>query len=207
MGWASTTDVSFSYTTVHSALLSDASSGSDALAIAHLPTAPAVNMMLNYTNNSPNGVGSPTPYLDNDGDANNTSIIMTKANAKALGLRLATDPDTDGTIRFSSSYAWDFDPSDGITAGSRDFVGVAVHEIGHALGFFSGVDELDTQSTGTFRDDDYFRSVYPLDLYRRPATRAGSTRRRTASVRSGSATAGSAASGTSQGNERIGYRE
>jgi Matrixin len=169
LGSTSTTDVAFSYTSVRSALISDALTSNDALAIAHLPNAPAFDLMLNYTNNNPNGSGSAVAYLDNDGDANNSTVLMTKANAKALGLRSSTNPDTDGTIRFSSSYAWDFDSSDGVTAGSYDFVGVAAHEIGHALGFFSGVDELDTRSTGTFHDDDYFQYVYPLDLYRRSA--------------------------------------
>lgn len=169
LGFTSTTDLSFSYSTVRSSLLGDISSGHDTLATAHLPSAPAFDLMLNYTSNNPNGSESATAYLDNDGDANNTTIVMTKANAKALGLRAGVTSDTDGIIRFSSSYAWDFDPSDGITAGSRDFVGMATHEIGHALGFFSGVDELDTRSSTTFQNDDFFQYVYPLDLYRRSA--------------------------------------
>lgn len=172
LGVTSTTDVSFSYASVRSALGSDALSATDALAVANLPNVSggtALNMMLNYTNNNPNGVGSPTAYLDSDGDANNTTILMTKANAKALGLLPGTNSAVDGTILFSSSFTFDFDPSDGVTTGAYDFVGIATHEIGHALGFFSGVDELDTRSTGTFHDDDFFQYVYPLDLYRRSA--------------------------------------
>ena len=172
LGATSTVDVSYSYASVRNALSLDALSVSDAQAVASLPTVSggtAVNLMLNYTNNNPNGVGSATAYLDSDGDANNTTILMTKANAKALGLLSGTNAATDGSITFSSSYSFDFDASDGITAGAYDFVGIAVHEIGHALGFFSGVDELDTQSTGVFHDDDYFQYVYPLDLYRRSA--------------------------------------
>jgi hypothetical protein len=40
-------------------------------------------------------------------------------------------------IGFNSDFAFDFDPSDGISANRTDFDAVAVHEIGHALGFDS----------------------------------------------------------------------
>ncbi len=49
-------------------------------------------------------------------------------------------------MSFSNQYVWDFDRSDGITAGAIDFVGVAAHEIGHALGFRSGVDLADANA-------------------------------------------------------------
>ncbi|MBN8722809.1 MAG: NF038122 family metalloprotease [Acidobacteria bacterium] len=43
------------------------------------------------------------------------------------------------SIGFNSAFNYDFDPSDGITRNSTDFEGVAVHEIGHLLGFVSNV--------------------------------------------------------------------
>jgi hypothetical protein len=43
------------------------------------------------------------------------------------------------SIGFNSAFQFDFDPSDGIDPGKTDFDAVAVHEMGHALGFGSNV--------------------------------------------------------------------
>ncbi|MBK7264236.1 MAG: hypothetical protein IPI03_21390 [Rubrivivax sp.] len=48
----------------------------------------------------------------------------------------------DAFVQFNSNYAFDHDRSNGIGSGQFDFVGIAAHEIGHALGFVSGVDVL-----------------------------------------------------------------
>lgn len=72
-------------------------------------------------------------------------ISGTKANLKALGyagLDAAFGP-TDGLINFSTAFPFDFDNSDGITPGAFDFEAVALHEIGHLLGFVSEVDFVD----------------------------------------------------------------
>jgi hypothetical protein len=71
-----------------------------------------------------------------------TDLRMTTANAKAMGLLGATAT-ADATITFSNLFSFDFDQSNGISAGMYDFVGVAIHELGHAMGFTSGVDVLD----------------------------------------------------------------
>jgi hypothetical protein len=89
------------------------------------------------------------------------AISMTFANARALGF---TDPFLsvcntslspnfgggycDGLIEFSSSFSFDFDPSDGISPGAFDLEGVTMHEIGHALGFVSEVDTVDCMLNG-----------------------------------------------------------
>jgi hypothetical protein len=77
-------------------------------------------------------------------------------------------PGADATITFSSRFNFDFNPNDGIPLDQFDFVGVATHEIGHALGFTSGVDSLDINSPpvgGPFPDDAFIR-VNSLDLFR-----------------------------------------
>ncbi|MDY0166305.1 MAG: NF038122 family metalloprotease, partial [Thermoguttaceae bacterium] len=159
-----------SYTDFRTALVADAITPSDTTAVANLQSAPDVDLRINYTSDNPNGSGSPVPYVDSDGSANNTTVNMARANAKALGLLPAGDATADSRIVFSSGFAWDFDRSDGITAGTFDFVGVAAHEIGHALGFISGVDVLDI-NTGTGGapgpfSADAFTFVTPLDMFR-----------------------------------------
>lgn len=168
LGQASSTKQSFTYTNVRNALNSDKTSANDNTAVAALPATSAIDMLINYTDNSPFGSGDPTPYLDNDGDANNTTIRITTADAKALGLRAAADPATDASITFSSLFSWDFDRGDGITPGTYDFVGVAAHEIGHAMGFVSGVDILDFNSPNgsTYYNDNVFTYVSMPDLFR-----------------------------------------
>ncbi len=90
-----------------------------------------------------------------------------KAHLKALGLYGMDDMFglTDGNIFFSSRYARDFDftISDGISRDKTDFLSIAVHEIGHLLGFRSSIDEIDYGET-TFNPT-------ILDLFRFDRTR------------------------------------
>jgi hypothetical protein len=168
LGSTSNSQANYSYAAARDRLVLDATSSDDATATAHLQAGSAFGLLLNRTSNNPNGSGSATPYLDNDADANNMSLRLSNANAKALGLLSGTNAAQDGAITFSTAFTWDFDPTDGITAGAFDFVGVATHEIGHLLGFVSGVDVLDINSppvNGPFADNQ-FTFVSPLDLYR-----------------------------------------
>jgi len=73
------------------------------------------------------------------------AIGVTKANLKALGLSNLdfVHGINDATITFNTLFTFDYDSSDGITSGTIDFESVALHEIGHALGFQSSVDTVD----------------------------------------------------------------
>jgi hypothetical protein len=174
LGQSGDTTSNFTYTQVRTALTGDRTSSDDFSAVSHLQAGSAVSLLINRTSDNPNGSGSATPYLDTAGN-NNTTIKMSTANAKALGLIAGAAAALDATIDFSSNFSWDFDPSNGIDADKYDFVGVATHEIGHALGFISGVDVLDGNSppfNGPFLADQ-FTFVSTLDLYRYSAQSVG----------------------------------
>ena len=172
---AGSNDGTLSYTDFRNALSADARSATDTAALSSLTVNSTFGMLLNRTSNNPNGSGSATSYLDNDGDANNSTIRITTANAKALGYTFSPTM-SDASITFGNAFSWDYDSSNGVTAGSYDFVGIAIHEIGHALGFISGVDILDGNSpptNGPFSDDQFIY-VSSLDLFRYSAASTGS---------------------------------
>jgi hypothetical protein len=87
----------------------------------------------------------------------NSVLSVTRANLKALGLLAATDgaDGADGTLLINPSAIPMFDfsrgavpPPPGITAGLFDFTGIAIHELGHLMGFVSGVDDVDYAGDG-----------------------------------------------------------
>ena len=103
---------SYSYSQMSSMLRATATSSYDRTAYASLP---AIN------------------------PAGSRSYTLTPALAKALGVAPATGGGIDGYIGFGGSYSFDFNRTDGIAAGSYDFMGVAMHEISHVLGRVSGL--------------------------------------------------------------------
>jgi hypothetical protein len=92
-----------------SALTADATTALDASVVSHLPSFSNANVNINNT------------------------------VQKALGIYTGSSTAVDATIRFNSARAFDFDPRDGFATVSSDFISVAVHEMGHALGFTSAV--------------------------------------------------------------------
>ncbi|MDT7543386.1 MAG: hypothetical protein QOE33_3290 [Acidobacteriota bacterium] len=76
----------------------------------------------------------PTSSLPTD-IGNVSTVFMPPSQLSALNINAGTL--SNPRIGFNSAFGFDFDPADGVTAGLTDFDSVAVHEIGHALGFTS----------------------------------------------------------------------
>jgi Ca2+-binding RTX toxin-like protein len=89
----------------------------------------------------------------------NTELMLTRAQAKALGMDealvledgstwdrdvLANPDGLDGYILINDSFDWHYDLTREADApeGTLDFLTMALHEIGHSLGFVSGLDGL-----------------------------------------------------------------
>jgi hypothetical protein len=107
-----------------------------------------------------------------------TLISMTRANAKALDIVDSNSLYLDGYIlmsdRSNSSVKWNYDISGStVPTNTLDFLSVAVHEIGHVLGFVSGVDDpgwlaavLDNKNTGQKIDGKKLNYTTVLDMFR-----------------------------------------
>jgi hypothetical protein len=153
------------YAAVRAALAADATSVDDALAVTHLPPGPRVS----FRTWDPE-----RQAVINDGDDHiNNWIQLPRANLLAAGLPVeGEDPYPDAEIQWNEFFldqVFDFDRTDGVDG--TDFLGVATHEIGHALGFTSGVDDVDNVFAGhwlpiTPAEINDFSVVTTLDLFR-----------------------------------------
>jgi hypothetical protein len=80
--------------------------------------------------------------------------VIPSAEAKALGL-VSPASGLDGSIGFAgSSLGYDYNPADGVAAGTYDFEAVAAHELAEVLGRIGGINS----ATPAWRT--------PLDLFR-----------------------------------------
>jgi hypothetical protein len=87
----------------------------------------------------------PNPVVVTD-IGNTTGVVAPSAALRMIGeISPVANPQTEPgfgnppAIGFNSAFNFDFDPSNGIDSDKIDFESVAVHEIGHALGFTSQV--------------------------------------------------------------------
>lgn len=98
----------------------------------------------------PTGTTCPVRYAAGTGTTAETRVFFTYANWRAVD---GTQTGTAASMTFNTQFSWDYDPTNGISAGTYSFVDVVIHEVGHAMGFTSGVD---------FRTND----MECLDLFR-----------------------------------------
>jgi hypothetical protein len=154
---AGSSRVTVNYDQLRSMMIADAQKGENLQAL--LPTLAQLQVEL--------PVDATNPFTFGGGLAN-------RATLKALGMTEAQLPpnpseynpsvNADVFISFNSSYNFDYDRSDGIAPGSFDFIGIAVHEIFHGLGFVSTVDVVDFM----LGNPQFERQVPigPLDMFR-----------------------------------------
>ncbi len=112
---------------------------------------------------------SQADFIDNNGNDNNKSVMLTRAQAQALGLVDTKKEGLDGIIKINSDVSWDTDSSNGIDSDKYDLSTVLKHEIGHTLGIISGVDGLDfllAVNEPVDIEKNEFSYLTPLDMFR-----------------------------------------
>lgn len=84
----------------------------------------------------PSGTTIPVRYSSNS-TTNENQVFWTFANFKANGGSVAGN---DASMQYSTAFPFDYDPSNGVSAGTISLQDVVIHETGHCLGCTSGID-------------------------------------------------------------------
>jgi hypothetical protein len=86
-------------------------------------------------------------------NSNQSNVMMTRANAEALGMNVSSNTDLDGYVQLNANYNWSYNYALGTVRRNHfDFVSVVLHEIGHNLGFLSGIDPSNSKTAPTALD-------------------------------------------------------
>lgn len=175
---------SVSLAAYRAALAGDVTSYVDTSAVQHVPTDlvryfenPHGNPGITGANASRNDLRNLGPLYNSGANGitdDNTHLFVNTATLKAVGLApvYTNDPNDplnnnvvlgaqyDGRITFNSDFGFYLGADTHVPSDQYDFVTVAAHEIGHALGFTSGVDTFDVLSgRGPFRN--FFGTLAP----------------------------------------------
>lgn len=160
IGQASSTLYAGDYLELLASMRANRTSPTDEAVVAALPTGPTYSRRINLTSDTP-GDDPLAPWTHTT-----DYFYINGANAKALGMLPANFEAIDAFIEFNTAFAFDYDRSDGIDPDKMDFIGVAAHEIGHALGFLSIADFVDQARMvdPPFSADDL--AHFPMDFLR-----------------------------------------